>query len=67
MIRLDIERYCHDCLEFEADVERPIKVDYIGTNKEQMTCLSDTVIRCEHRYKCKNIQQHLEREVTGND
>ena len=51
MIRLEVEPYCQECQDFEADVERPECNLFFGTDPdgkkiELLTC-SDTVIRCK--------------------
>lgn len=53
MIRLEVEPYCQECQDFEADVERPECNLFFGTDPdgkkiELLTC-SDTVIRCKYR------------------
>lgn len=52
MIRLEVEPYCQECQDFEADVERPECNLFFGTDPdgkkiELLTC-SDTVIRCKY-------------------
>lgn len=49
MIKLDIQEYCHNCPNFEAEVLKSINFKHeVGFS-----------IRCEHRHICKNIQQYL--------
>ena len=59
MIKLDIQPYCQNCLNFEADVESP-KRAYAGSDIAYQT---DTIVRCERRKYCENIKRYLEREM----
>lgn len=52
MIRLEVEPYCQECQDFEADVERPecdllFGVDYDGKTLTYLQ-YSDTIIRCKY-------------------
>lgn len=58
MIKLDIQPYCQNCLNFEADVEPP-KRAYAGSD---IVCQTDTIVRCERRKYCENMKRYLERE-----
>lgn len=60
MIVLDIQPYCHDCLVFDPDVERPQKV----YNLDEELVISDTVIRCSRRRTCAGIKRYLEKELS---
>lgn len=58
MIKLEIADYCQNCPGFEAEVENPTliynalgDVDYLG----------DTLIRCEHRERCKNVYKQVKK------
>jgi hypothetical protein len=55
MIRLDVQDYCHSCPEFEASV---VMIDHITK--------IDTIIHCEHQFKCDRIKQYL-KEKSEND
>ena len=56
MIRVEVEDYCSECMDFEPDVKKPQKMDEI--------IISDTVIRCKNRKRCEYIKRYLERKVT---
>lgn len=58
-IRLEVESYCDDCLDFEADVEKP--TTYYA-NFELFERYGDTVIRCTHRAFCERLKDHLEKQ-----
>ena len=65
MIRVDVEDYCQNCLDFEPDVTKPEKI-YAGDGE---VILGDTIIRCEYRKRCAGIKRFLElqskTEVSG--
>ena len=58
MIKLDIEEYCHNCPDFEADVDKieistPHKTFDPLVVKEDITY--ETVIKCKNRKRCSMI------------
>ena len=55
MIRIDVEGYCHGCLDFEADVTKPARITD--------DTWSDTVIQCKYRKRCSGIKRYLETKV----
>ena len=58
MIKLLVEDYCHECLEFE-----PIKVGghaYYDLDGN-IVYLEDTKVMCEHDTRCHRIKKHLEK------
>ena len=55
MITIDVEEYCSTCMDFEPDVQLPEKL----YAKNEEIVVSDTIIRCSHRNRCKNIERHL--------
>ena len=55
MIRLNVKPYCHNCLEFEADVEKP---EIMYAHNEELA-VTDTIISCKHRNRCEAIKKHL--------
>ena len=59
MIRLEVEEYCQQCLDFSPDVIKPERV-YFG---ESEMILSDTIIRCEYRKRCAGIRRYLEHQM----
>lgn len=58
MIRVEVEKYCSECLDFQPDVEKPQKL-YTDIT------VTDTVIRCENRKRCEHIRRYLERKCTN--
>lgn len=59
-IRLKVEDYCQDCLDFKADVTKP---ERLYACDEEVGILGDTVIRCECRKRCANIKRYLEQKM----
>ena len=55
MIKLQIEKYCHDCPEFEAQVDKAYFLHLIDPEIH-------TVVTCRHRGKCECIRKYVERE-----
>ena len=59
MIRIDVEEYCHNCLDFSPDVTQPQR--YYAGEKELV--FSDTIVQCEYRKRCAGIKRYLERQT----
>lgn len=62
MIRLEIKPYCENCMEFEADVEKPALIYADFSLYEQ---IGDTVIRCKHRTHCAWVMEYAEKRLKG--
>lgn len=60
MITIDVAGYCSACMDFDPDVQLPQKA--YGMSEEIV--ISDTVIRCSNRNRCKNIERYLRKKVT---
>lgn len=48
MIFLDVKQYCHNCVHFEAEVDKPFLAFPI---KEK-----DTFVRCKNRDMCERMR-----------
>lgn len=59
MIKIEVADYCNECMDFDPDVERPQKLYNFG---EEIT-ISDTVIRCINRNRCRNIARYLKKKM----
>lgn len=59
MIRLEVKDYCHNCPEFQPDVEHP---HALRTGHGDVI-LSDTVIRCERTDICEIIYKRAKKEA----
>lgn len=60
MIRLEVQAYCSDCCDFDADVTKPRKEQHDWDNRVVQT---DTIIHCKHANRCGNIRRYLERQL----
>lgn len=67
MITLRVEDYCHDCPDFEADVNK----EEVSTamwddvmKKWDFPVINCTTIYCKHRYKCHALKEHLEKKAS---
>lgn len=60
MIELRVEDYCHDCLDFSADVKQPERL-YAGD--EVCATIGTTIVRCEYAKRCASIKRYLERRM----
>lgn len=63
MIILNVEKYCHSCQDFTADVTPPAKL-YTADNSNYI--LGDTIVQCEYRKRCAGIKRYLETQVKEN-
>lgn len=63
MIYLSIHEYCENCPNFEASVD----VTVIESCNPERPYTYNTVIKCEHENKCKNMMRYLKTEVKKND
>lgn len=59
MIKIEVEDYCHQCAQFEADVQAAVFSYANGVE----AALSDTIIRCEHRYRCAKNLEYLKQTL----
>ena len=58
MIKLDVENYCHNCPDFEAEVSK--NAMYYDGSPETFFCIGDTIVRCENRHLCERLKKRLE-------
>ena len=61
MIRIDVEEYCHSCMDFSPDVTPPIR----SFSENGAVKQTDTIIQCEHRKRCANIERFLKQQLKG--
>ena len=59
MIRLNVEEYCHQCLDFTPDVIPTVRL--FGDDDEHAR--SDTIVQCEYRKRCAGIKRYLEQQA----
>ena len=55
MIRLDVEEYCQQCLDFHPDVIPAAR----GMTAEGEVVVTDTIIQCKYRKRCAGIERYL--------
>lgn len=59
MIRLEVEPYCQQCLDFSPDVTKPDRLEF-GDG----TCVyTDTIVKCKYRKRCAGIKRFLEQQA----
>lgn len=62
MIRLSIEDYCHNCPEFEVEVERSdmtLHGHNMMTGDPVVETQINRTIRCKHKERCRAIANHI--------
>ena len=62
MIRVEVEEYCQQCLDFSPDVIKPERVRTDGGKELEYT---DTVIKCKYHKRCAGITRFLEQKLKG--
>lgn len=61
MIKLELQGgYCHNCRDFEADVEKPIINNTVG---DPYFIGDTTYVRCAYRKICGRISNHIETAI----
>lgn len=59
MIRINVEEYCHQCLDFNPDVIPPTR----GIDEKGEPVQTDTIIQCKYRKRCANMIRYLEHQA----
>lgn len=70
MIKLNVEEYCQDCPDFEAEVEKAtVEVHDFDFMSCGIKTVTDTVIKCANCEKCDKIRQYLAKHgiLKGNE
>ncbi len=65
MIMLNIDNYCNNCNEFDADVEKDIVVLHNDDKNLNQVCKCNTTITCKHRFRCQSIRGYLDSQKNG--
>lgn len=60
MIRVEVEGYCQQCLDFNPDVTSPDRVRSVNGDVVFQT---DTIIHCKYRKRCAGIKRYLEQQA----
>ena len=63
MIRVEVEGYCSECMDFDPDVQKPQKT-FCDDSEFAVT---DTIIRCRNRKRCEHIRRYLQRKDTDDE
>lgn len=61
MIKVNVEEYCQQCLDFNPDVIPPIR----STGEDGEHIQTDTIIQCKYRKRCAGITRFLEKQIKG--
>ena len=56
MIVINVEEYCHSCLDFTAEVITP----YMRCNSDGTCTRTDTIVQCKYKKRCAGIKRYLE-------
>lgn len=69
MIKLALMRYCDDCPYFEADVEKPGRVQKFVVEEDEFVerNYGNTYVRCKNRGICEKIRRYLEEKMKRED
>lgn len=65
MIRIEVEPYCQQCLDFSPDVIKPERIVASNVNGDVTEMYSDTIVQCKHRKRCAGITRFLTQQVKG--
>lgn len=67
MIRLEVQPYCSECLDFEASVREPqfMRLNFVGDGAEESH--TDTVIRCKNARRCESLMRYLKKQMKGEE
>jgi hypothetical protein len=58
MIKLDVEGYCQNCLDFNPVVVRPTRIIHHDGETE----FGDALVQCENRKRCAGIKRYLDQQ-----
>lgn len=61
MIRLEVEEYCQECLDFTPDVTKPERALFVNGE----VTYTDTIVQCKYRKRCGNIERFLRQQAKG--
>lgn len=60
MITLDVDQWCNNCPEFEAEVDKDTYLSNDFMVEEKPIYTTDTKITCKHRQRCRSMVKELE-------
>ncbi len=69
MIRLALMHYCDDCPYFEADVQKPGRVQKFVVEEDEFVerNYGNTYVRCKNREICEKIRRYLKEKMKRED
>lgn len=62
-IRLEVQDYCADCLDFEPDVTKPQRA---RTEDGEVVLQTDTIVECKYAKRCTAIKRYLRMTIYEN-
>ena len=65
MIELYTQPYCQGCPEFEPEVHKSQSLGYYDGKRFKTP--TDTVIKCKHRDRCREIFDYAERHLNDRE
>lgn len=65
MIKIEVEGYCQQCLDFTPDVVEPTRAFYTDGTGGSIVLQSDTLVKCKYRKRCAGIKRYLEQQMKG--
>lgn len=66
-IKLEVQQYCSECLDFTPDVTKPERSKLYSYDGEVHTIQTDTLVRCSYAKRCENIRRYLEKIERGDN
>ena len=63
MIRVVVEDYCQECLDFTPDVTKPERIQAQGGQ----IMYTDTFVQCKYRKRCSSIERYLRQQAKGDN
>lgn len=61
MIKVEVEDYCQECLDFTPDL---IKPERIRTEGGQLM-YTDTIVQCKYHKRCAGVARYLQSQIKG--
>lgn len=65
MIKLHVQKYCHNCSDFEPDVTKDTRGFYTGYSEDfpERIERTDTYITCKHAARCESMFVYIRDEM----
>lgn len=62
MIKLNIDKHCDNCPEFEAEVDKSSMYNYSNNFDDHIEAICTTIITCKHKDRCRGMVTLLKGE-----